>query len=166
MLPEVYVGLGSNLGDPIEMVAEALRLLESLPSICEFAASPLYQTAPVSDMPQPDFVNAVCRFKTTLSPAELFADLQRIERRLGQSPKPKNAPRLIDLDILFYGEEHILTEQLEIPHPRWKERLFVLRPLADLTATVPGTVIGIEALISQPSLVGQEVNLLKKEVYV
>lgn len=166
MLPDIYVGIGSNLADPIEKVTEALCLLEALPAISEFAASPLYLTSPVSDLPQPDFVNAVCRFKTTLTPVELFAELQKIERHMGQSPKPKNAPRLIDLDILFFGQASFQTEQLEIPHPRWKERLFVLRPLADLTPYVPGTDIPLLDLLSQPSFDGQEVNLLKKEVYV
>lgn len=167
MLPDVYIGLGSNLGDPAGMVAEALRMLEAITS--DFTASPFYLTSPVSDLPQPDFVNAVCRFKTALSPVELFAELQKIERHLGQSPKPKNAPRLIDLDILFFGQERLLTSVLEIPHPRWKERLFVLRPLADLTSFVPGTDIPILDLLVQSSLEGQEVislNTLKIEVYV
>lgn len=162
MLPDVYVGLGSNLGDSADIVAKALALLEAVPAISQFAASPLYLTSPVSDLPQPDFVNAVCRFKTTLAPMELLAELQKIERHFGQSPKPKNAPRLIDLDILFFGREKILTPDLEIPHPRWKERLFVIRPLSDLTACVPGT----EIPLLQPCLAGQEVYLLKREVYV
>ncbi|MCE5317434.1 MAG: 2-amino-4-hydroxy-6-hydroxymethyldihydropteridine diphosphokinase [Parachlamydia sp.] len=166
MLPDVYVGLGSNLGDPGALVAEALGLLEALPILSEFEASPFYLTSPVSDLPQPHFINAVCRFKTTLSPLKLFAELQKIERHLGQTPKPKNAPRLIDLDILFFGKERLLTSELEIPHPRWKERLFVLRPLADLTSYVPGTDVPIQDLLFHPSLVGQEVNLLKKEVFV
>lgn len=151
-LPDIYVGLGSNLGDPLAMLAKALCSLESLPGNSGLTVSPIYLTSPVSDLPQPDFLNAVCRFKTTLAPHTLFAELQRIEKNLGQLPKPKNAPRLIDLDILFYGDLQIRSPDLEIPHPRWRERLFVLRPLADLTEFVPEGQVCINDLLIASTL--------------
>jgi 2-amino-4-hydroxy-6-hydroxymethyldihydropteridine diphosphokinase len=82
------------------------------------------------------FVNAVCCFQTTLSPKQLLVELQKIEGDLGKGTKPKNASRFIDIDILFYGKEVYQDEKLEIPHPRWKERLFVLVPLAELTPVI------------------------------
>lgn len=132
-MSKVFVGLGSNLGDSLALLQEALQQLRSHSSISDLIISRFYQTKPLSDIPQPDFINAVCRFKTLLDSFELLALLQSIEGALGKTAKPKNAPRLIDLDILFYGDLRIKTNDLEIPHPRWQERLFVLRPLADVT---------------------------------
>ncbi len=95
--------------------------------------SQLYSTTPVSDIPQADYINAVIRFQTQLSIEELHTRLKAIEVLFGKKErKIKNAPRFLDIDILFYGEEVIETQELSIPHPRWKERLFVVRPLRDI----------------------------------
>lgn len=136
---QVYVGLGGNLGNTPLIFQEAITQLISHPKIFELRTSSLYQTSPISSIPQNDYINAVCTFQTTLHPCELLTILQNIEKSLGKVPKPKDAPRLIDLDILFFGEEVHSAPNLIIPHPRWFERLFVLIPLLDLTDIIPGT---------------------------
>jgi 2-amino-4-hydroxy-6-hydroxymethyldihydropteridine diphosphokinase len=130
--PLVYLGLGGNLGNVDQTFYQALKQLALIPGNDVAVISNFYQTQPVSDLPQPPYLNAVCRFRTSLLPHELLYQLQGIQRHSGQLPKPKNAPRKIDLDILFYGNQVIETLDLEVPHPRWRERLFVLVPLADL----------------------------------
>jgi 2-amino-4-hydroxy-6-hydroxymethyldihydropteridine diphosphokinase len=130
---EVYVGLGANLGDPYSQLHQALEKIEEHPSISCLQTSRFYLTTPVSSRPQPLFVNAVCRFQTSLVLSELWIFLSAIQLALGQKPKPKEDPRRIDLDILFFGKHPIFHEELQIPHPRWRERLFVLQPLSDLT---------------------------------
>jgi 2-amino-4-hydroxy-6-hydroxymethyldihydropteridine diphosphokinase len=132
----VYVGVGSNLGDSRKTVSQALQAIAQLPDTTSFAASRLYLTDPVSDIPQNRFINAVCRFKTEFTPSRLFQELEQIERQLGKVPKPKNAPRPIDLDLLVYGDFILNEPYLQVPHPEWTKRLFVLRPLADLTSVV------------------------------
>lgn len=128
----VCLGLGSNLGDSYGTIVKAFLKISSLPEVFQPNLSRLYRTTPVSDIPQTDYINAVCRFQTSLHPEEIFQYLKKNETDLGKCPKPKNAPREIDIDILFFGPHYIHTSALQIPHPRWKERLFVLAPLADL----------------------------------
>lgn len=135
-LKEVFVALGGNIGDVPSVLKSALKKLKALPEICDLKTSRFYKTTPVSDLPQEPYVNAVCSFNTTFSACELLAVLQKIERDFGKTAKPKNHPRKIDLDILFYSHEKINTPDLEIPHPRWKERLFVLVPLSDLVEQI------------------------------
>jgi len=135
-LPEVYVGLGGNIGDSYFILRKALEKMVQLPGIQDLEVSRFYRTTPVSTIPQDLYVNAVCRFKTNLSIRQLFQNLQDIEKNLGKTIKLKEAPRVIDLDILFFGVEVCNDEDLQIPHPRWHERLFVLIPLADLTKTL------------------------------
>lgn len=135
-LRKSYVGLGGNIGDSVSLLKQALNGLSLLPQIEDLKVSSFYQTTPVSDLPQNMYVNAVCVFLTTLSPDKLLEELQRLEERLGKRKKPKNEPRLIDLDILFFGDLSIKSEMLEIPHPRWQERLFVLKPLLELTQDI------------------------------
>lgn len=122
------------------MLQQALDQIAALPEMKEFKVSFFYETSPVSDIPQSDYLNAVCCFKTGLNPQSLFAALKDIEISLGKETKPKNAPRVIDIDLLFFGFESYQEEDLEIPHPRWQERLFVIVPLLDLISaiTVPG----------------------------
>lgn len=136
----VYLGLGGNIGDTRSFLASVLTEIRGLPWITDFEASGFYRTAPISDIPQDDYVNVVCRFKTKLDAAALLIQLQCIELKHGKLPKPKNAPRKIDIDILFYGDIYSEVPKLQLPHPRWKERLFVLIPLSELTPAivVPG----------------------------
>jgi 2-amino-4-hydroxy-6-hydroxymethyldihydropteridine diphosphokinase len=152
----VYLGLGSNLGDSVRTVGQALEAIGGISGVRFLESSRLYATSPISPIPQADYINAVCRLQTTLDPEGLFSELCRIEQQLGKHPKDKNAPREIDIDILFFGTRFCRSELLEIPHPRWKQRLFVLAPLQELTQTITypidnqGTVeiVSLEELIS------------------
>lgn len=140
IIKEVFVGLGGNVGDVYTTFLKALEYLSAIPAIQDIKMSNVYQTTPVSDIPQALFLNSICGFSTSLTAMELLRLLQSIQIRLGQMPKPKNAPRIIDLDILFFGDEIHHSPELEIPHPKWSERLFVLVPLLDLikSVKVPG----------------------------
>ncbi len=129
----VYVGLGGNIGDAATTVRKAAKAIQTLDFVEKFEISKLYFTTPVSSIPQDDFVNAVCRFKTSLELTALFAELERISTTLGKVQKLKEAPRIIDLDLLFYGKKFFDDGNLHIPHTQWNNRLFVLIPLLDLT---------------------------------
>ena len=130
---EVFVALGGNIGDTPVILRKALMLIENLPKVASLRISRFYTTTPVVVDTQDNFTNAVCSFETTYTARELLHHLQEIERRLGKTSKPRNSSRTIDLDILFFGREKCKELDLEIPHPRWMERRFVLVPLADLT---------------------------------
>ena len=132
----VYLSLGGNQGEVLSRLKQALALLSTHPNISHFRTSHFYYTAPFEMESSAWFTNAVCSFQTSLTPTEIFKITQEIEIQLGKVPKPKNADRLIDIDFLFYGDLISHENDLEIPHPRWKERLFVLIPLADLTEEV------------------------------
>jgi 2-amino-4-hydroxy-6-hydroxymethyldihydropteridine diphosphokinase len=134
---ECYIGLGGNHPDTCAALRKALSCLKQEPGISQVTCSGLYVTTPVGDVQQPDFFNAVCRFQTALSLLKVWNLLETVTRELGQMPKPKNAPRLIDLDLLFYGSLISYTDRWTIPHPRWQERLFVLRPLSDVAEELP-----------------------------
>lgn len=133
---EVFLGLGGNVGDVASNFCKALDFLAATPQIKNIQLSRVYRTSPVSDIPQMPYLNAVCRLTTSFTAYELLKHLQAIQMQMGQTPKSKNAPRMIDLDILFFGNEAHSSPDLEIPHPRWKERLFVLTPLLDLIQMV------------------------------
>lgn len=133
----VFLGVGANLGNPQETIAQAWSELSQHPEIQDLESSKCYLTTPVSDIPQPDYINCVWSLETSLSAADLMQLLQTIESQLGKIPKPKNAPRFLDLDILFYGDSIVRTESLEIPHPRLFERAFVLVPMADIADYTP-----------------------------
>jgi 2-amino-4-hydroxy-6-hydroxymethyldihydropteridine diphosphokinase len=132
----VYLGLGGNLGDSFLNLKKALEELSQFKEIEQLKVSRFYKTSPVGNRNQPFFINATCCFITTLDPKSLLRKLQLLEKSLGKYPKPKDAPRLIDIDLLFYGSTYYQDAELEIPHPQWKERLFVLIPLSDLISEI------------------------------
>ncbi len=127
-----YVGVGANLGDAAAAVRAALRALTEIGVVR--AASHLYRTTPWGVREQPDFINAVALLETTLEPRDLLAALKRIEVRLGRSPARRWGPRAIDLDLLTYDAREIEEADLVVPHPRLRERAFVLIPLAEIDA--------------------------------
>jgi len=135
-----YVGIGSNLDDPVMQVQTAFDELAALRGTRLAMRSSLYRSAPVGYAAQPEFVNAVAALDTSLAAAELLAELQRIEERHGRRRSFANAPRTLDLDLLLYGKEQISTPALQVPHPRMHERGFVLRPLLEVAPdiTIPG----------------------------
>jgi 2-amino-4-hydroxy-6-hydroxymethyldihydropteridine diphosphokinase len=135
-----FIGLGSNLDDPIRQVQNALIELSEHPHITLMGHSPLYRSEPVGPEGQPDFINAVAEVKTQLEPFELLDALQQIENAHQRVRLQHWGPRTLDLDLLLYGEITLNTERLIVPHPFITERNFVLRPLADLDdeLTLPG----------------------------
>lgn len=126
----VYLGLGSNMGDRQDNLAQALALLSQKLKVG--SVSSLYDTAPVGNIHQPRFLNLVCQVATTLTPERLLALAKEIESKLGRAPNTSGAPRPIDIDILFYGDRVVETPELVVPHPRLTERAFVLIPLAEI----------------------------------
>ncbi|RQO83250.1 2-amino-4-hydroxy-6-hydroxymethyldihydropteridine diphosphokinase [Acidovorax sp. FJL06] len=127
----VYVGLGANLGEREVALRKALAALGQCPGTRVLRVSPLYGSAPV-DAGGPDYLNAVAEVATALTPEALLQALQAIEQSAGRERPYRNAPRTLDLDILWFGDQVIDTPALTVPHPRMAERAFVLRPLADL----------------------------------
>ena len=125
-----YLGLGSNLGERKQNLAQALKLMS--PHLVVEQVSSIYETEPVGYENQPLFLNAVCRVSTKLSPQQLLRLAKEIEAKLGRVPSFSNAPRPIDIDILLYGDEVVDSQELTIPHPRLVERAFVLVPLAEI----------------------------------
>ncbi len=126
-----WIGLGANLGDAVAALAWALEQLHTRPQVQVQRASSLYRSAPV-DASGPDYVNAVAELSTTLAPQALLECLQALELAAGRQRPYHNAPRTLDLDILWFGQQHISTPTLTVPHPRWHQRAFVLLPLAEL----------------------------------
>lgn len=129
---EVYLSLGSNLGDRKAQLQEAVRLLQSNPSISNMKMSSIYETAPVGYLNQDAFLNLVIRLETSLSPLSLLDTCQEIEQILQRERLIRWGPRTVDLDVLLYGQEQLTTERLIIPHPHMYERAFVLVPLREL----------------------------------
>ena len=137
---QVYLGLGSNLGDRQANMEKALKLLGDTSQI-ELASS-IYETEPVGYVEQPMFLNAVCRGQTELGPLQLLSLVKGIEASLGRVSSFPNAPRTIDVDIIFYGDMIMQTPELTIPHPRLEERAFVLIPLLEIAPDLRHPVSG------------------------
>jgi 2-amino-4-hydroxy-6-hydroxymethyldihydropteridine diphosphokinase len=132
-----FIGLGANLGDASGTVRAAWQALSTLPGCRAVACSSLYRTAPV-DATGPDFINAVGVLQTSLSALALLAELQALELRFGRERPYRNAPRTLDLDLLFLGDHVMDDPVLTLPHPRLHQRAFALVPLAEVA---PGLVL-------------------------
>lgn len=126
-----FVGLGANLGDAGRALADALQGIASLPGTRLVRSSRIYRSAPV-DAGGPDYLNAVAQLQTQLTAPELLAQLQALEQAAGRERPYRNAPRTLDLDLLLYGDARIASALLTVPHPRMRERAFVLLPLQEL----------------------------------
>ena len=136
-----YIGLGSNLDDPPQQLSRAVSALRQLPQTRLLGQSSFYQSKPLGDVRQPDYVNAAVVLETGLAAAELLEYLLAIEKSQGRiRGAVRWQARTLDLDLLLYGEQQIRTENLVIPHPEIANRNFVLLPLAELTPdlVVPG----------------------------
>ena len=125
------VAFGANLGDALATVKQALRDVAGLPQTQLVKTSSLYRSAPY-EAQGPDFINAVALVQTQLTPLALLHALQALELKNGRERPYINAPRSLDLDVIFYGDVTLATPELSLPHPRWHERAFVLRPLAEV----------------------------------
>lgn len=146
-----YIGLGSNLDEPVRQVESALDNLASLPSSHLETCSSLYRNPPMGRPDQPDYVNAVARLSTRLDPLSLLKALQAIERSQGRVRNGERwGPRIIDLDLLIYGDEVIDEPGLRIPHPGLPERAFVLVPLREIDPqiSIPGRA-SVDELLAQ-----------------
>lgn len=125
-----YIGIGSNVGESATHVRRAIERLRHVGNV--LAASSLYQTRPWGLTDQPDFINAVVAVQTGLEPHALLAQLKRIEADMGRTESVRWGPRVIDLDLLTYGDARIESGALTVPHPQLRERAFVLVPLAEI----------------------------------
>ena len=140
----VYIGLGANLGDRRRNLEAALDALRAHPQITVSAVSTFLETDPVGGPPgQGKVLTAAATLETDLTPGALLEELKRVERAIGRRPGPRWGPRQIDLDILLYGETLLETDALVIPHPRLRERRFVLEPLAEIAPTARDPVTGL-----------------------
>lgn len=131
MMQTVYIALGSNLDNPLEQLKQAVEKLKKFAN--EFEISPFYGSKPVGPQDQPDYVNAVAKFSTDLSPTALLDKLQSIENEQGRVRVRRWGERTLDLDIILYGNQQIQTERLNVPHIEMKNREFVIVPMFDLT---------------------------------
>lgn len=137
------LGLGANLGDPLEQLRRAARGLGST-GVVE-AVSSVYRTEPLGIRDQPDFFNLVCRVRTSLPPRELLGSALRLEAELGRTRSVRDAPRTVDIDLLDYGERVLDEPGLIVPHPRMHRRAFVLIPLAELAPSWRHPRLGLTA---------------------
>jgi GTP cyclohydrolase-4 len=136
----VYLGLGANLGNRQQNISRAIEMLSRRVHVEQ--VSSYYETEPEGYSQQPRFLNAVCEAITTLAPEELLSTAKEIEAAMGRKPSFRDAPRPIDVDILFYGERVIRSPQLTIPHPHLEERAFVLVPLEEIASELAHPVSG------------------------
>ena len=127
-----YLGLGSNLEDPLKQLQSAVNALGQLPNHQITRISSVYQSSPLGPQDQPDYLNAVLLLRTDMEALELLDAMQAIEIKQGRVRSEHWGPRTIDLDILLFGDSQIDTERLTVPHPRLHERDFVLYPLAEI----------------------------------
>ena len=136
-----FIGAGANLDEPVRQIRQAQDALQKSPGVTLLSASSLYRTQPVGPVEQPPFVNAVFSLEPEIGPHDLLSLLLDIEQKMGRVRGERWGPRVIDLDLLFYGEEIIEEQGLEVPHPRLHERRFVLAPLAEIAPDVVHPVI-------------------------
>jgi len=143
-----YIGLGSNLEEPLSQLQRAFAELGKLPSTRLVARSSLYRSAPLGYADQPKFVNAVAKIATKLAPQALLQALLQIEREHGRERTFRNAPRTLDLDVLLYDDVQMHEHGLTLPHPQMHLRAFVLQPLLEIApdCAIPGIGSAQQAL--------------------
>ncbi len=144
---KAYVGLGSNLGEREALLRSAIEQLAQLPETRLGKVSSLYDTAPVGELDQPNFLNAVIQLETALTARQLLWNLLLIERRLGRvrHVARRFGPRTIDLDLVLFGDQVIDTPDLKLPHPEYHRRAFVLVPLAEIEPKLVHPLLGLTA---------------------
>jgi len=137
-LTVVYLGFGSNIGDREANIRRALEQLQTV-DLRLLRVSSLYETEPMGFHDQPWFLNQVAEFVTELLPLQLLQRIQNVEKKLGRKREVVNGPRTIDIDILLFGDVVMKTAELTLPHPRYRERRFVLEPLLELNPALQDT---------------------------
>ncbi len=128
----VYLGVGSNLGNRKKYIQSAIQYLRETSGVYVKKISSLYETDPVGGPPQGKFLNGAIKLETSLLPGEFLIRLREIEKKVGRKQRVRYGPREIDLDILFFGQQKIFENDLQIPHPRIQEREFVKIPLREI----------------------------------
>ncbi len=126
------LSLGSNLGESLKILKDAVSDIKDINGISNFKMSPFYRTKPVGYLDQDDFINLACSFETSLEPLDILHKMQALEQKYKRVRLFRNGPRTLDIDLIIYGDEIINTEELIVPHPRMHERAFVLAPLRDI----------------------------------
>ena len=155
---QVWIGMGSNLDQPIEHLINAQYQLMNEVYVKDFVISSFYQSKPVGPQDQPDFVNAVCTFRTYLSPEALLTQLQNIEGMHGRIKKRHWGERTLDLDILLYADRVINTAYLTVPHPEMLNRSFVIYPALEIN---PRLTMPNQQCISKMALPENDLVLLR-----
>jgi 2-amino-4-hydroxy-6-hydroxymethyldihydropteridine diphosphokinase len=157
-----YLGLGSNLQQPVQQIQQALREIDELPEVSLVRVSSMYESAPIGNPNQPAFVNAVAQIETTQSPQLLMQMLLQLEANHHRVRAEKNGPRTLDLDILLFNDWHIHEDHLTLPHPRLHERAFVLLPLLEIAPEiyVPGLARLADYL---PTVANQSIRKIAEE---
>jgi 2-amino-4-hydroxy-6-hydroxymethyldihydropteridine diphosphokinase len=140
-----FIGLGSNLADPVAQVSHALEALGHLPQTRVTRHSSLYRSAPVGYLDQPDFINAVAQLETELAPRALLDALLALEQDNGRTREFCNAPRTLDLDVLLYDDLQHHEHGLTVPHPQMHLRAFVLQPLLEIAPDCVISGVGLAA---------------------
>jgi 2-amino-4-hydroxy-6-hydroxymethyldihydropteridine diphosphokinase len=145
-----YLSIGTNLGDRAANLREAIARLDRLDGCDLGAVSQIYETEPVGDIEQPPFLNLAAEIETDVDPLELLAGLKETEREMGRVSSARWGPRLVDIDIVLYGNRVVETAALTVPHPRFRDRAFVLLPLAEIGPHTidPITGLTVEQLVS------------------
>lgn len=139
-----FIGVGANLGRPLEQCREAIQRVGQQEGITLLREASFYRTEPIGDPGQPWYVNTVIEVRTTLTPRSLLSGMEEIEQQMGRRrSEVKWEPRVIDLDLLFYGQEVIAEEGLIIPHPELQWRRFVLIPLNEIASYVVHPSFGV-----------------------
>ncbi|MBN2309896.1 MAG: 2-amino-4-hydroxy-6-hydroxymethyldihydropteridine diphosphokinase [Candidatus Hydrogenedentes bacterium] len=153
----IHLSLGSNLGDRLANLQAACIALNQLNRVRVTETSHCYETEPVGNVEQPAFLNAAVEIETDFEPLELLNAAKSIERRLGRIPSERWGPRCIDIDIVLWGDRIVESERLTLPHPRFRERAFVLIPLAEIAPGAVDPVTGrtVAELAAQPEAGGQ-----------
>ena len=142
-MTKVYAGLGSNLGNKRENIIKAIDRLDACEGICVKEKSGFFNTTPVGGPLQPDYVNCAIGMETEIEPQVLLEEFKKIEIGLGRKPGVRWGPRVVDLDILLYGNRIVDEHNLKIPHERMHERAFVLEPLCEISPDIKHPVSGI-----------------------
>ncbi len=142
-MTKVYAGLGSNLGNKRENIIKAIDRLDACEGICVKEKSAFFNTTPVGGPLQPDYVNCAIGMETEIEPQVLLEEFKKIEIGLGRKPGVRWGPRVVDLDILLYGNRIVDEHNLKIPHERMHERAFVLEPLCEISPDIKHPVSGI-----------------------
>jgi 2-amino-4-hydroxy-6-hydroxymethyldihydropteridine diphosphokinase len=148
-----YIGIGSNMDQPLDQCRKAIAMLNDWPGIQVVFSSSFYRTEPVGFREQEDFVNAVCEIRTRLDRRNLFKALKSIEERMGRRTDVRWGARIIDLDLLFYGQDVLDEGDLIIPHPECHKRRFVLLPMEEIASFFihPAYGISIRGLLDRLS---------------